>query len=254
MDLQVIKTILVVLTVVAGIVVVVGTPLISHLQKRIDARQEATYQQELNKQLNDSRDEMRELEAGAKADRKRLAGQLADVQDRLRPFEDLARSRYPDVAIEEALEKLRKDLEEVKELATRDTPKPPTDEVTRATLSALQVWRAENPSLRVALNLGNADTPHTEGVLKTVMQFLQKAGVPVEYRNRSGMTGGRNAPIGMRCAASRRASAEALKAALGNYIQGTAHVISPGGYSESEVEITLVGISKFYNDGRVVLE
>ena len=160
MDLQLIKTALIVVTVVAGIAVVVGTPLISHFQKRIDAGQETTYRQRLDQQLTQSREEARSLEDEAKAERERLSTQLAEVRDRLRPFEEVATSRYPDDTIDEALRRLGDDIEDVRELATRDTPKPPSEAVIAATMEGTTGVKTRNPSLRVALNLGLSGFPN----------------------------------------------------------------------------------------------
>src|SRR5947208_5554285 len=67
-------------------------------------------------------DAAKERRAGERHDF--LTAQLETIGKKLSPFEELAKARFPGVGLDEALSKLRTELAQVRELATRDIAKP----------------------------------------------------------------------------------------------------------------------------------
>ena len=88
-------------------------------------------------------DAAKEKRAGERHDS--LTVQLDTIGKKLSPFEELAKARFPGVGLDEALGKLRSELAQVRELATRDIAKPLQGSVREsvvASLKALQIGRA----------------------------------------------------------------------------------------------------------------
>jgi CheY-like chemotaxis protein len=241
------KTWGIIITVVAGIVVVIGNFAIPYLQKRIDDHQQRATEQELARQLKETGER-------TSTDIKGVQTQLEKVQSQLEPFIALARQRFPGLDVQEALQRLQGDLKRIEELATRDIPKPPSSTVSNDALTALRAWKIANPMILVAGNLGNADTPNAEAVFGSVAGLLKETGILFEYRMRAGMTAGRQAPIVVKFHPLFENHARGFIAALSGYVQGETRFLPESQRKQNEIEITFVGIPKFLGDGRVTLE
>lgn len=238
----------------AGVYVVIAGALATYLQSRLDEKKESDYRSGLDEKLKESKEQLETLRSASLQQATQLQSQVGSLESKLDPFLELARKRFPDLSAEEALRRLRTELAEVRELASRDIPRDPSPDVAAAAVSALGEWHQRFPSASVRLNLGNADTPSAEAVFNAVMQLIQHARISHEYHSRSGVTGGRAAPITLSHPPGLKPAAESLVRALGTYVVGRTAFQEDGTMPANTFALTLCGVPRFRANGVVTLE
>lgn len=252
MDPALLKTLFLWCSVGAGVLVIVAGALSNYYSGIVDDRSQEEFERRLGEQITTSQNEIRDLETAAKDERRDLKNKLEEVESTLQPFLALAKQRYPDLKTETALAKLRSDIAAIRELATRDIPKNPADEVLAEALDSLASWRKTHPAVPVVLSIGNAATPHAEPVFRTLVDLCHSAKINPKLGWRIGVSSGRIAPITVKTSIELRDSATDLVSALKPYVRGSSKVVENEG--EHQIEVLFNGIPKFSADGRVSLE
>src|SRR6266403_1801877 len=108
-----------------------------------------------------------------------LVGQLNTLHNdnevlatKLSPFEELAKARFPGVSLDEALAKLRAELAQVRELATRDIPKRLRGSVRERVVAGLKSLAGKNRPGMVGLHFLNTGVRSVEQLIAALEPFL----------------------------------------------------------------------------------
>ena len=182
------------------------------------------------------------------------------LQDKLDPFLELASSRYPDLALEAALRRLQGDLEEVRELATRDIHKPLSQSVFERTVQLLRQWRDQHPNVQLQVNVNNMAAPNVDTVVDQLSSLLGSAEIPwrfgsVASTSASVMMGlvGREPPYSLGAPLHLRDATTAFAQAIASFIETEAIIRFDGGSDSMVINLTVNGVPSFRKDGRVIL-
>ncbi|MCK4546134.1 MAG: hypothetical protein KAW17_01720 [Candidatus Eisenbacteria sp.] len=188
--------------------------------------------------------------------RQELVDQIGEVKEQLEPFLDLARDMYPALDVGLALARIRSDITEVRELASRDIPTTPSPEITKKTVLALKEWQSSHPDWKVHIYLLNAGTKNAPVVESVLTQLLNHVGIPVRTPIRHYETiivGRRICPLAIKGAPGLRTTAEEFRDALATYLLGEIHIEEDPEVSHSVAVIALNGEPNFRLDGTVLL-
>lgn len=196
--------------------------------------------------------ERKETDEKANIRDQELSEQFNQFQTQLEPFINLAKERYPNIELSEALSNLKNDIKNNREIASRDIFKYPNELIKNNTVYALKQWKEKYPNLLIKIKLLNANTLHTEQVLYILCGFLISCDIKIECIRASSIKIGKEVPITIYTSPEFQNAAVLLLDALGNYIGGEKY------YDEKTenkfIEINLNGIPNFYSNGNVILE
>jgi hypothetical protein len=206
-------------------------------------------------------------DAKSEIDRRQLSEQLSDLQvgnrslvdgnqallKRLEPFERLARERFPAAPPEEAMEKLRRELSEVRGLATRDVPKPLDVSVRAQVVSNLK--KLSNRPEFVGLHFLSAGSRNSPELIAQIEAIMPDAGLPYQIVDMAGMSAGLPAwtaysvDHGPTAEAAAHQFAEALAPFLGNPQRFNA----VQGLARGRFDVTIAGQPDFKPNGSVTI-
>lgn len=165
---------------IGGLLAGVGAYL---LQRQQDSQQ-VRYERELRSQA-----ERADERHGA------LTEQLVAVQrgneallKKIGPFEEIARRRFPELGAEEALERLRRELSQVRDLATRDIPRNLEPGIRSEVIARLREL-AQQSAPKLRLQLHNADALNARRFFDELQMLLRGGGIQYEITGGSGRTG-----------------------------------------------------------------
>ena len=197
--------------------------------------------QELSQQLGDLKRGNELLQGGNEA-----------LLKRLEPFERLAQERFPSAPHDEAMEKLRKELADVKNLATRDMPKPLQASVRDQVVSKLRELK-NSPS--VGLHFHNTNLRNTEQLFTQLEEILRLGGIKHEVVTLTGMSIGLPAwaAYSVDSAPASETTAKALVVALAPFLGSPKRLNSVQNMPVGRVEISIAGQPDFNPDGSVTI-
>jgi hypothetical protein len=186
--------------------------------------------------------------------RKEMSTKLDEVQNQLEPFIKLAKNRYPNYELPKALEMIIDELNDVRELASRDILKNPSDTILNMTFDAMKKWHSSYPDYQIEVSLLNAQTYNTENVITMVFYLLKSCKIKNTFKNKSYISIGRRSPITISSSLSNKEICISFINALSNYVTGNIYFQEDSTMNINIIDINFCGIPKFYNDGRVILE
>lgn len=183
-----------------------------------------------------------------------LTLELGELSDKLEPFIQLAEDRYPDDDMDAALQNLRTELADIRDLASRDVACDPSEQVMEITSHALTGWQKHYPDLHIELSIRNIDRPNVVHVGNNVYNLLSLAGIEVRRGVISHFTPGRAAAIVVEATRANSEPGQALAGALANYVTGSTVIQEDSTLAYDCIRLSLDGWPKFSASGQIQLE
>jgi hypothetical protein len=178
------------------------------------------------------------------------------VLAKLTPFESLAKERFPTLSIDDALDHLRRDLSEVRELASRDIPKQLTRQPRDVVVENLRrLQQGPNAPVLVIVDRLNVSSPRVQEFLAQVTTLLSESGIPQQEVTTAGMSASvpPPPPYRIRFAPGMESIARAFAEALRPYITSEPVLTETPNLQRGVYRITVVGEITFLADGSVVV-
>lgn len=187
---------------------------------------------------------------------KEMRIQFEEVKSRLDPFVKLAQSMYPDVATDDALQRLKAELDGVREMASRDMPREPTIDVLQSVFTHLRDWQVKYPEIEVVINLGNGSNKNARLMYEAFLGILDIAGVKSKrglIAHNTIIMGDFN-PILFKSRPGLENASEAFLDCISSYIQGSSSFSYDVEVPPNTLDVTFNGTPKFSNNGSISLE
>lgn len=213
-------------------------------------------------------------EAEAKAEERRRAEDarkvmeqqvlaIRELREKFDRVVDASRTLTPgaseDEAVAKLLERVRDEVQKELAEAPSDVARPVTQALRGSTQEALVAWKERYPSVPVVINVENMDTRNVPNVVRSVEEFLQRAGITYTFGSIAGVTMGatfppsEKSPYVIAAPEHLKAAASQFVQALGEFIQTTPELRTAVDQGTPAVEITFAGAPWFSSDGRVSL-
>ncbi len=164
------------------------------------------------------------------------------------------RAGRTEAELRETQRRLEQKTAEVRELATRDVPKPVAEDIERATVSKLQATRATVP--HVNINVANLNSQAVQKFFENLLRILKAAGVPHTVKNTIGtlMMSPPPEPYRIVVRPGEEATARRLAEALKPFIVSQPNIVTDAAVAEGTVDLTLQPQAiDFHSDGSVAL-